>query len=315
MTTRTSIRRLGALALGVVLTASLAACSGDDEPTATTAGSSGSGAGASSELGRVVALGEEFLLADLLALGVTPVASTATVVDSGFQGLDQFDTDEITPISATEPNLERLASFRPDTIVTSEFVAGELGLSTLEQLADQVVVAPDGGGADSVAAIAEQLGLEAEADELLAELDAAREAAAGATTNCTVSLATIYAGPTPAVWIGGPNNVALALEDIGCTLQPGGDDLAPDPSSRTAGRVYLSLEQLGLLDAPQMILLQTDTVDGERSAIDDLASDPLWQQLPAVEADAVEELDRLGYPGVAGQIRLYEDLIELVGGS
>jgi ABC-type Fe3+-citrate transport system substrate-binding protein len=44
-----------------------------------------------------------------------------------------------------------------------------------------------------------------------------------------------------------------------------------------------------------------------------MEQEALWKQLPAVEADQVTTLDRLGYPGVAGLIRLYDELGEVVG--
>ena len=62
------------------------------------------------DLGRVVSVAEEFVLADLLALGIEPVASTATVDTVGFQGLDEFDTSAIEVLPQTTLNLEYLAA-------------------------------------------------------------------------------------------------------------------------------------------------------------------------------------------------------------
>lgn len=75
--------------------------------------------------------------------------------------------------------------------------------------------------------------------------------------------------------------------------------------------MYLSFEQLGRLSAPQMILL--NTVEGEDASLAEVEADPLWRQLPAVQADRVTELDRLGYPGIAGLTRLYRELADIVG--
>jgi iron complex transport system substrate-binding protein len=54
--------------------------------------------------------------------------------------------------------------------------------------------------------------------------------------------------------------------------------------------------------------MQSEAVEGEPAAYAALTDDPLWQTLPAVEAGTVIELDRLAYPGVAGQIRLLDEL-------
>src|SRR5262245_41231668 len=93
-------------------TGALAACGGGGGGD----GSGGDGAAAAEDAGEgaetsaatptVLALGEEYLLADLLALGITPVASTTNVQTTDrFAGLDEFDTSGIEPLPVTEPNL------------------------------------------------------------------------------------------------------------------------------------------------------------------------------------------------------------------
>lgn len=294
---------LAALAVALLL----GACSGsDDAPTTTRSGTTGDDR--ASDVGRVVALGEEFLLADLLAIGVVPVASTATTADAGFQGLDGYDTGDITALPSDEPNIERLASLEPDTIVVADFVLDVIDRSVLEELAE-VVVVPTDGGVEQVEILGEAFDRTEQAAEVVAEVEAADAEAEGAAPDgCEVSLATVYPGPSPAAWVASPNDVAVAVEHLGCTLVPSVDDGEPDG----AGRIRLSLEQVSLLDAPIMILLQSDSVEGERESLESLASDALWQQLPAVEAHEVHELDRLGYPGVEGRVRLYDDLLEVV---
>lgn len=299
-------RILSAVVCTVVLVLVGTACGGGDgSATSTTAAAPA----ADGDLGRVVALGEEFLLADLLALGIVPVASTATVAEVGFQGLDDFDTDGIEVLANTEQSIEHLAGLRPDTVIAEQWVVDEVGEETLARLGDLITV-PAGSGPLTLEELADAVGRAPQAAALLDDLEAARTAAAGrASDDCEVSLGTIYVGPAPAAWIGAPNNVATALEEMGCTLVPSADDHRPDQ----AGRVYLSMEQLDLLSAPLLILQQTPTVAGEDAALADIEADPLWQQLPAVRADDVVVIDRLGYPGVAGLIRLYDELAGIVG--
>lgn len=254
---------------------------------------------------RVVALGEEFLLADLLALGIRPIASSATVADAGFFGLDNFDTGGIEALPATELNLELLASRRPDLIVTTPFFVDEIGRDTLEALAPVVAIGIE-DERESFTALGAVFGAEAAASELLAELDStiasARDELGAA--GRTVSVATVYPGPTVAAWVDGPSTVPQTLLDIGFTLAPD-LDVVTDVSS---GRAFISLEQLGVFTGSVLFVLQTDAVDGEQEAFDELSTAPLWQAIPAVNANAVIELDRLAYPGIAGRIRVIDDL-------
>ncbi|HWJ63978.1 MAG TPA: ABC transporter substrate-binding protein [Acidimicrobiales bacterium] len=303
------IRTVPSLVLAGALLLGAAGCgsssgSGSSSASTTTAAGGGSSTAGSEDLGNVLALGEEFLLADLLALGITPVASTATVADAGFSGIDEADTEGIEALPSDQANFEQLASLDIDTILVQQYVIDEIGRSELDAIGE-VIVVPTGTGAEELTELGELVGREDEAAELVDQLEAARaDAADSAGDDCAVSLATIYPGPTPAAWVGAPNNVAIALQDMGCTLVPSEADEAADG----AGRVYLSLENLGLLSAPQLILLQSSDVEGEDASLHEVEQDSLWEQLPAVEADRVTTLDRLGYPGVAGLIRLYDEL-------
>lgn len=261
---------------------------------------------ASVNAGRVVALGEEFLLADLLALGVRPAASTATVPEAGFQGLDDFDTSGVEILPATELNLERLAAVRPDTIVATEFVVEEAGAGVLDQLADVVVVPDRLSSENQLGVLGERFGRTEEARTLIEDLQTARRSlrTAVAGGDCSVSMATIYPGPSVAAWVDGPTAIPATIIDAGCPLVPGAGTGGTDDN----GRAFLSPEQLSLLSAPTMVLLQSDTVEGESDAVAALERDPLWQQVPAVATGDVVTLDRLGYPGVTGQVRLARDL-------
>jgi ABC-type Fe3+-citrate transport system substrate-binding protein len=102
-----------------------------------------------------------------------------------------------------------------------------------------------------------------------------------------------------------------AFQSIGCELAPGPDTATPDAN----GRAWLSEEQLGLLDQPVLVLMQTDTVEGESAAITEVTSSALWQTLPAVAADGVVVIDRLGYPGARGLIRFYGEIADLLDGG
>jgi iron complex transport system substrate-binding protein len=261
------------------------------------------------DLGRVVALAEEFVLADLLALGVTPIASTATVDAAGFQGLDEFDISGIEVLPQTTLSLEYLASLQPDTIVTLQFWVDQVGADVLEGIAE-VVVVPDGlSGADQIETLGELLGRPERAGEIVAELDAAAaEAAEAVAEGCTVSLASVYPGPAVAAFVDGPSQIPTAFQTVGCEILPGPDDATPDAN----GRAWLSEEQYGLLDQDVLVLMQSESVEGEADALAQVESSPLWATLPAVQAGDVVVIDRLGYPGATGLARLYAELPSIV---
>lgn len=267
------------------------------------------GCGAEADLGRVVVLGEEFLLADVLALGVEPVAATATL-GTGFVGIER-DTGGIEPLDQLQLNAEQLAALRPDTIVTTEFIAEQADADVLGAVADEVVVIPDDPDWRSqLRSLAGALGGGACADPLLDAYAEAVDAAGRAIPDdLRVSMATVYPGENLAVWVGGPANIPATFADAGVELVPGADAV----DDVQGGRAFLSTERLGELTGVPLVLLQSSAVDGEDAALDVLRSSPLWARLPAVAADRVLEVDRLGYPGVEGRTRLARELPALLG--
>jgi iron complex transport system substrate-binding protein len=300
-------RRGFVLGTGLVGLGALAACSSgsDDEANADpSAETTTSAAPVTDE--RIVVIGEEYLLADLLALGIRPIAATATVAESGFHALDDYDTSEIQALPATERNLELLASLRPDRIIAYQFFADELGEDTLGAMAELTLVADGTGPVDLVTTYGELFGRQEQAAALVTEYEAAQVRAAEALDGLSVSVAAIYAGPSVAAFVDGPWAVPATLLEAGASLVPDAASTEPDRN----GRVYLSMERLDLLSAPQMVLMQSSLVEGEDLAVEQVADDPLWTSLPAVAAGEVLELDRLGHPGIEGRIRLIDDLIE-----
>jgi ABC-type Fe3+-hydroxamate transport system substrate-binding protein len=282
---------------------------GDDQASATEDPAAGGAEAAAAP--SVLALGEEYLLADLLTLGIRPVASTANIVlDEGFAGLDGFDTDGIESLSSSEPNLELLAGYGVDVVVANEFVADYVGLDVLRGVGGEVVVVPD-DPTERMLALGDTFDRRAEAEEALADLDAAIAdgRTALAAEGREVSVATVYPGATVAAWVDGPIDVPATLLALGFTLRPG----AADVDGEEGGRIYLSNEQFDLLGADTLVAMQSDLVAGEADALEAIAGEPLWADLPAVASGNVVTVDRLGYPGIAGRRRLVDDLVALLG--
>jgi iron complex transport system substrate-binding protein len=260
---------------------------------------------------RVVALGEEFLLADLLALDVPVVATTVTAPAAGIQGLDGLPTEDVLVLESTGSALETVVDLDPTLLVASDFVVGELGRDRLEAIAPLVVVG-EGPWRTVFAELGGALGRAAEAAEALDGYDADVEAARSALgTAPTVSVATVYPGESIAVWAAGPSTVPAVLEDLEVPLRPGTEDLRLDEQ----GRAFVSLEEVPeLLDGEQLLLLQSGAVEGEQESLDATLAGPVFGALPAVVAGEVSVLDRLGYPGLPGRLQAVEDVVEAIGG-
>jgi iron complex transport system substrate-binding protein len=256
------------------------------------------------DLGRVVVLSEEYLLSDVLSLGIEPIASTVSVEEAGIQGIEEYDTSGIEVLPMTTLSLEYLASLEPDTIIALQFWVDQVGEEVLAGMGDLVIVPDALGNREQMATLGELLGREEQAAANIAQFDAAiEEATTTVGDDCVLSLAAIYSGPNVAAFVAGPWEIPTSILSTGCVLDPGPDVAEPDNN----GRVWLSNEQLGILDAPTIVLLQSEAVEGESDAVADIMANPLWTALPAVQSDDVVVFDRLGYPGMDGQIRFLGD--------
>jgi len=89
---------------------------------------------------RVVALGEEGLLADLLDAGIQPIAASVNVPEAvplltaaELAGIELFP-------SAAQPSLERIAALQPDLIIGGRFFLEEAGYAELSRIAPTVAL-------------------------------------------------------------------------------------------------------------------------------------------------------------------------------
>ncbi len=257
---------------------------------------------------RVLALGDDGLLADLLDAGVRPVAATVNVVENppGFAA-GELDGIQLFP-SAGDVSLETFVALQPDLIISYDYFIEEVGYDTLSQVAPTVAVGGD-TPRDTYVQLMALLGKEAQARRAVEQLEQ-RIKEAGARLNAaqrTVSLATIYPGPNPAVWVDGPYAPPRIVQELGFRLRPSAADLGG--IEVRSGRAYISQEQFGLLDGETIVLLQSPEVPGETEALQQIKEGPIWQTLPAVQNGRVAELNRLVYFGFRGEQRLLDDLV------
>lgn len=256
---------------------------------------------------RVVALGEEGLLADLLDIGIRPAASLVNLPED----VPLIRPEEVAATdllrSSGDISLERLLTYDPDLIVGTVFFVNQAGYERLAEIAPTVAI----GGADPLESYVETLtvfGLRAqgEADVAAFREQVAAESARLRASELAVSVAAIYPGPSVALFFDGPQPPPLLLREMGVTL-------LPDGAEREAlridnGRAFISDERLDLVAGERLLLLQSSSVDGEMDAVAEMAANPIWAQLPAVRTGRVVTLDRLGYPGFRGQQALLVDL-------
>lgn len=257
---------------------------------------------------RVLALGEEGLLLDLLSVDITPVASNANIPESiPLASEDDLAGIELFP-SAVPISLETLQTFQPDLIIGTSYFIEELGYDLLSEIAPTVAIDSD----TTLENYQETFRIFGKEDEALANIERLEQRikAAGETfkaTTRTLSVVTVYPGPNVAAWLDGPLPLPELLLELGFSLRPALADV--EGLGVRQGRVFLSLEQLPLLDAQTMLLLQSNLVEGEEGAVLELAQHPLWLQLPAVKNERVLSFDRLGYPGFWGYEVLLEEVI------
>jgi iron complex transport system substrate-binding protein len=294
---RTSARAAVSAAV-LVLVSTLAACGGDAEEGA--GGSEPAGEGASSdaypvtiehEFGEttieeepetVVVLGVTDVDA-VLALGTVPVATAGyPFYDDGVGpwAREAAGDAEIEFIeNEAEPDIEAIAGMAPDLVVA---ISSGLDQDVYDQLSQftQVLARPAGVPAytatreDATLMIGEALGKVEEAEDLLAETDAAFEAAVEAHPEFTQATGTVvlpYDGKYGAYTPGDARG--QFMEDLGFRL-PEALAAKDDGSSFF---IELSREQLDLADGDVLVALVDDAT---RSVVED---DQILQSLPVVE--------------------------------
>jgi iron complex transport system substrate-binding protein len=256
---------------------------------------------------RIVALSEEFLLADLLAIGVEPVASTSND-PSGFSGIDPAATADIEVLASAEFNLEQLAALRPDLLVAYPSYIELVGYDTLSAVAPTVAIGDDDSDwRERLQLTADVFGLGEVAGERIDAIEADLEAARTALDGVTMSALSVSPGPFIRAYTDDRTILTeLMVDELGIELVPGPGTDGTDDN----GRIELSLEQLGVLQGDVILLLQATIVEGQDAAVATVVASPLWSTLPAVRADRVVTLDQLAYPGASGAAAFATDLAE-----
>jgi len=216
-----------------------------------------------------------------LALGITPVGAVRAPVEDGFLEYLSEETEDTELVGTIdEVNLEAVAALRPDLILSSklrhEQIYDELAAIAPTVFTEEVGVV----WRENLAVHAEALGLEQEADDLLAAYD---ERAADIADRLVEERGEL---PTVSVVRFLPDETRLyqkasfigtVLEDLGLPRPPSQDvdDFA----------LTISAEQLAQADAD--VIFTTHYGPAEDTTEGALTSNPLWSSLGAVQAGDV----------------------------
>ncbi|MFC8093339.1 ABC transporter substrate-binding protein [Streptomyces sp. NPDC057301] len=290
------IGRLIAALLTVVLgTAVLAACGSSDSAESDTAKAANDGSAfprtlktvmgevkIPSQPKRVVVLdtGE---LDDVTLLGIDPVGAVAPhfKTSGGFPTYlngELKDTVDVGPL--LEPNLEKIASVKPDLILSSK-VRHEKVYDKLSAIAPTVFTETTGGvWKENLKVQAEALGLEKEAAAKLKEYETQAKALGEAIrkkdggTMPTASVVRFIAGPTRLYQSNSYSGVVL--NDIG--FQRPRSQVSDDPEVTMKD---VSPEEIDQADADLIFVTAADAEDKTQKK--QVVSNPVWKDLPAVK--------------------------------
>jgi len=260
---------------------------------------------------RVVVMDRRGTLAYLRDLGVEPIAalSAPAIYGSTFHPLLN-DVTGVTPLSSAEPDLEQVAALNPDLIVAHDTEgAFDESIEQLKTIAPTVSYTfnfsrPD----DALTDLGRIFGLESKAAELRAAFQAdVATAKAGLKSPGTVSLILPLADQ---LRIYDARNLSGDIvQGLGGTVVP---DIAPYVTTAGDDIAHVSYEQVNLVTGDTIVVFVNLSSDYQEIR-QKLLSDPLFQQLPAVQAGRVIEVEsqaNFGTAGLRGQRQVLDVLVK-----
>ena len=234
-----------------------------------------------------------------LALGIVPVGTDTQVwnwTGDADPGLYEWSEDKIAELGGDEPVLfstsdgtdfEAIADTEPDIILAAQSGLDEESYATLSEIAPVVAypeVAWFTSWRDTISLNAEGLGLKAEGEQLISDLEGQ---IADATTDAdfggkTAAFFSISAADLSTIYLYSQGDARTAfLEDLGFDLPQVAVDAAD------AGSFYLDFSAE---NADQLADVDVIVTYGAGDVLAALQADPLWSTLPAVQAGAVVEV-------------------------
>lgn len=243
-----------------------------------------------------------------LALGVVPVGmAAANFGDDDGDGVLPWVEEKLEELGAEPPVLfdetdgidfEAVADTDPDVILAAYSGLTQEDYDTLSEIAP-VVAYPDQPWAtswrDSIRFNSKGLGMEAQGDELISEIEADISATTAEHPELegTKTMFLTHVDPTDLSTVNfytAADTRAAFFTDLGLSTPTA----VADASAGGEFSGSISAEQLDMFDDVELIVTY-----GDRELVDTLKSDPLLSQMPAVKNDAIVFLDGSGPMGTA----------------
>ena len=310
-----SARTLSRLVLVLLVALGAVACGGDDDSGDDGAASSSDGGGASSDGGsssdggdgewpvtiehaygettvearpqRIVSMNVQWTDV-LVSLGVTPAGY---VLDQSSGEAEIYPWQEGRLDGATEivmtagPPLEQIAALEPDLILVTFIAAEEAVYDSLSEIAPTIPQLGAGEAVDPWQEMTEVagrfLGESARAEEVVAEVEGRITDTAEALPQLadkTFVMANYVPGDSITVVADPEDGSSVFFQQLGMELLPS----IVEEAAGAEGRIEISLEQVGMLDADMLAVLPND---GDPSDL------PGYDDLPAVAAGCEAEMD------------------------
>lgn len=239
--------------------------------------------------------------ADLVAVGITPIAGEDDIAGQ-FAGTEEFLPEGFDPASLPtfgtywEPDLEVILGLEPDLIIGAGSEWTEPFYDNLSQIAPTLLTerGSNGDWQQRFRATAEAVGRTEEAGAVEADFQAFVDAlpeGLGGTTVAFVRADTDGAFRMDTLPESFPGSVA---EQVGIQLlQPEGVEV-----EEGASWYDFSGEQLGVLqDADLVVVADFTTIGADADSLTVFETNPLWQELPAVQNGDVAQVPGLVYNG------------------
>jgi iron complex transport system substrate-binding protein len=271
---------------------------------------------------RIVVADRRGTLPTLLDLGVEPVAAydASALLGQPFHPLisDRAEDAGVEPLPAEDwmVQIEPVAVHEPDLIIGASADI-EAIYEQLSGIAPTVAIEFDWEDPlNNVVPIGEAVG---RADEAAALVDDFRGAVADAAEGLdgavgTVSIAGFFAPDDLRIYRAG-NVVGRLVEELGGQVVPTEEELPLDPADPLINMV--SAEQLSLLSGDKLVTFVNLAEEERQKHAELTASLPTYEQLPAVQAGEVEEVDpQLVFfsAGVAGLREVLDQLATFLAG-
>lgn len=238
---------------------------------------------------RVVALQDLQVLRPLLDLGVTPIASvTHPRAEGAYRFVEEYDVSGVEAIGLLgEPSLERLVALKPDLIIGTLSAGTQDQLETLSAIAPTLVYNAGRPVIDYHRSLAEAVGALDAYDALMADYETRlaelRAGVAPMSDELVVSLLSFNPNAGQIEIGEGPYTLIFR----GAGIQQPEPQVNFESADEGVRRYWISLEQLPEHDADLILLLYSN----DPSVNAPITSSPIWEQLAAVKAGQIVEID------------------------